>query len=543
MFKNFALILGVLLCVTLSNCRKPLDGIDLTVSMDNIRTVSIWVGNANPQSSNLYPANARVSFSGPDAERIRSLNSSAPLVIKDGYLVLRAGNGEVKTSLDFSVKAEAPGYISSTKAVHYNGEQDLQVRFNLVELANLPNGVSAVEADIIPAANGEVQQLTISTPLVGKQEKAVMTIKAGSVFKKANGALITEPVHITLVHFDDRNDESLLSIPSDGLTPDKIFENGVGSINTATHPLGAVYLDISSKGEPVAGISKPVDIKVELNPDATNLFNPLLQILPGDRLVVIGNEPGLSSWTAQQNSTVSNETTATFNVTSFSTQSWVLTTKSNFCTNTFNLTVESNLTDGVNQHLVEIVNSKNNSLVASGLFTIGNNSVIAIQKLPKISYFIRVWMDATRSEKIGESLVFSNCPNAGKVKITVPLPTMIFDIVSRCTLKKDVNGNQVTYRYSGTLYFRPFPTPGQSTAWRTLGVAVNGVLETNKLEFGKEYDFLATLPQGLNSDLPLTRRKTVVRTDFITVNNRLNTFQYRPGSTNIIPNSICLQIP
>jgi hypothetical protein len=539
MLKKLFLAGTVLLSLFLVNCRKPMADLEFSIGLENIRSVTIWVENANQESPDFYPPGTVLSFSGPDGALVETLNAKVSKTTKEGVSMFLM-NGATKKTLKFNVKAEAPGYISSTKAVEYNGEQDLVVKMKLVELAHPPKGVTLVETILVPNSSGEVGARSLKTPLNDKLEQATLDVAQGTKFRKADGSVITSPVNVLLVHFDNRHEESLSSIPSDGLTPANIRNSaGIDDQSIAADPLGAVHLELRSGTEKVASSTLPLSVTMGLDPASSSLEFPGQTIQPGNELVLIGNQPGSSTWTSEQMTTMSTTSTTTFQVSVFNTTTtWELTTKSNFCTNPFSLTVNANA-DYLEKVWLQILNSSNSKLIAEREVNMVSGEAMQITKLPKVGFYFRMFLDNTKKAQLGQSANFGSCASSGSMTVTLPNPTLTFDIKSRCTLRRDNLGNTLIVPYSGTLYYKLETAPA-TAAYKTLGTATEGVLTTNKLQWDRTYRFKAVLPSDYTNpnNVSLERVKPVVRDQFTTTG--FNSFRF--VGTNIIPESICAQI-
>lgn len=271
-----------------SSCKKPLDGIEISVEPAVMKyTALLQVYDAADAS---VPTGVTISFSGADTKDIYDLSGKKTFVFEKGFLPIglapsRKPAGNI--AITVSALINAPGYLPVNKKVSFregNFEQVLDLP--LVKITNSPKGSSAFTASYDLVNNSLPNALSFATPLSGeKAEQATVTVPYGTVFRDRNNNAITgSALSVQAVHFDTKNIASLNCFPG-GLMPDSVrLQDGTQSPG-AFISAGFVSIDFNIGNTPVKKFDRPINVSVSADPE---LVNPetAQKIQPGDQIPV-----------------------------------------------------------------------------------------------------------------------------------------------------------------------------------------------------------------------------------------------------------------
>jgi hypothetical protein len=308
--RNNAVILAAMLCLFFSACKKPTDGLTLSIAPQLFDyTVAVQFYNAADPAH--PPANISLKIDGKDASGIYEISGNKKLTVVDGFIslgLLSDRNPVQGNPIQFTMQVSAPGYLPLTIPVTI--QQDRKVQFLQVAMVNLttpPAGVSLKKTSIDLNNNTVSSAVSISTPLSqGKQEGVTLIIPAGTQCKDdAGNTMGGNTLAVTLFHFDARTAASLNAYPG-GQRSSSLVKDTTG--NTAAHyfqTAGWVYMQCSLDGKPVASFSQGATAIMDVsgqqwNPKAGRNFGS------GDLLPLYRFIQGTAAWNATGSTVLTN---------------------------------------------------------------------------------------------------------------------------------------------------------------------------------------------------------------------------------------------
>lgn len=178
--------------------------------------------------------------------------------------------------ITFNIVGNIPGYLATSQKVTLVSPGRTQVRVNMVHLDNPPQGVSvARESNIGTAVAGRVENpATVQTP----NNRARIEIPAGIVLRDAGGTPLSGSLDMTVVHFDNTQEEALASFPG-GLMPSVTRLNG-STEEGMFYSAGFVAIELTDASGRQAATFEEGTLSLEAiinpqtyNPETDNLVN------------------------------------------------------------------------------------------------------------------------------------------------------------------------------------------------------------------------------------------------------------------------------
>lgn len=328
LFKIFTISILFAVIFTIGSCKKLsniTDGTKLIIDY-NLITTSFTFKFYDAATGELIGQgedNRSVSLNvyGPNADDIIDITGTQPSTFSsaEGFIAL-AINPDVDISLSnpakFTVVAHLDGYLNNSKSVTVHKEGNHIYDIYLVDVENLPNGVSRVVNNNGHTTNEGVveEDIIVTTP----NGMATITILAGSILKDANGDPCTGTITVNLAHFSNLEHESLQAFPG-GLEANINMPDG-STDNGFFFSAGFISLDVYDEDWDMADsvFVNPVNMQMVV-PEETYNSNTLTGIADGDVIPVWSYEETAGSWDFESNNTIVSTDKGTFEVVS---ESW-----------------------------------------------------------------------------------------------------------------------------------------------------------------------------------------------------------------------------
>ncbi len=169
----------------------------------------------------------KVVFSGEDATKVIDISGLRPdsLHSQHGLLNFAIIPGELPSSSDpvnFSLTAQLPGFLNAVKTFRISKEGNYFYEIRMMDLNNLPEGVSVINTEFITNPDGAViEDITAVTP----DNRTILEIPAGVIFRNENGIVLKGNLRLSLIHFSNVNDDCLQAYPG-GLRSSVLDSNG-----------------------------------------------------------------------------------------------------------------------------------------------------------------------------------------------------------------------------------------------------------------------------------------------------------------------------
>lgn len=324
LFFRFFILALFALSVFFNGCNKvkdPTDGVKLIVNYDLIQTtfslrfVDASTGELIGQDNNKQ---VEVNMEGQHAASIIDISGLQKDLYKSthGFVELAIDPGVVpspESPVKFTVIAKTEGYLNTSLPVELLKSDDNIFEIRMVNLDNPPEGVTKLvsnEGETDP--EGRVKDdLNLITP-GGEVE---LKMKSGTILKNSNGEPLTGQLNISLFHFSNLEDESLMAFPG-GLNANVEMPGGEYE-QVFFFSAGFIALEIADENGKIAEtmLTYPLEVTMEI-PEET--YNPDKQtgVAAGDTLPVWSYEVETGEWTYETSDTVQLSSKGTYEVTS-----------------------------------------------------------------------------------------------------------------------------------------------------------------------------------------------------------------------------------
>jgi|688.fasta_scaffold02723_6 hypothetical protein len=280
--------------------KNPVEGIKIIVNADALSApYEFRVLDAKTGTQANLPDNYKVRVSGPDAALIFSPGGSKAVTVFQGILSFSLRKGLIPSPekpINFTFHFEGSNYLSQDYSVSLVSSESVAKNITLINPNNLPVGSKSQLSNLNTEPDGKVSnESTISIPsAVGKTESASLTISEGTQAKDNSGSILTGTINAQVIHFTP-SAESIASFPG-GLSVNEIIdENGEKVKGGDLSPLGWMKIDMEMGGKKVKTLTKPIDIKMEINESELNEATGL-PYKEGDTLDLLSLSDGDNNW-------------------------------------------------------------------------------------------------------------------------------------------------------------------------------------------------------------------------------------------------------
>jgi len=311
----FLMIACLVLVLTLNSCKKPNEGIALTINETTLTKAPVLLrfANANATSSN-QPGDFDVKITGKDAALVQMDGGSTnDFKASHGFLPLSlTANAAPSASspVTFNVSADIPGYAPITQTITITTDSAKIVDVGVVEYANPPAGTSVL-ATTTPLANGVSAGTTLSLPQrSGMVETAQIKILPGTQMLDADGSAINaSALTSNIVDFSAVSTTSYGAFPG-GFSPTNVIDkagnqvNGGNAINFVS--AGLLSIKMSAAGTQVRHFSQPIQVSMKLNPNTTNFITGN-NIKAGDTVPLWSLTEETGQWKSEGDVTITND--------------------------------------------------------------------------------------------------------------------------------------------------------------------------------------------------------------------------------------------
>lgn len=311
----FLLIMLPLLILSINSCKKPNEGISLTLNESRLTKAPVLLhfANANSNSGN-QPGNFDVKISGKDAALVQmDGGATSNFKASHGLLPLSlTGNAAPSTSapVTFNVSAEIPGFAPIVQTVTITKDTATIVDVGVVEYANPPGG-TAVLVTTSPLSGGISDGATLNVPQrAGMVETAQIKIQPGTqMFDASGGGISAAQLTSSIVDYSAVSPTSYGSFPG-GFSPTNVLDQSGRQVNDGNAinfvSAGLISIKMSAAGTQVRGFSKPIQVSMKLDPNTTN-FVTGSNIKAGDTVPLWSLTEETGQWKSEGNVTITND--------------------------------------------------------------------------------------------------------------------------------------------------------------------------------------------------------------------------------------------
>jgi hypothetical protein len=218
-----------------------------------------------------------IDISGLQKDLYKSTHGFVELALDPG--VEPSADNPVK----FTVVASTEGYLKTSLPVEVLKNDNNIFEIRMVNLDNPPQGVSKVISDEGESdPEGRVKEdLNVVTP----GGEVDLKIKSGTILKNSNGEPLTGQLNISLFHFSNLEDESLMAFPG-GLNANVEMPGGEYE-QVFFFSAGFIALEIADENGKIAEtvLNYPLEITMEI-PEETYNSDKQAGVAAGDTLPV-----------------------------------------------------------------------------------------------------------------------------------------------------------------------------------------------------------------------------------------------------------------
>ncbi|RMG83040.1 MAG: hypothetical protein D6714_10465 [Bacteroidetes bacterium] len=448
------------------------------------------------------PQELEIEILGPDKDKVRSLLGGQEIVPDRNYVnigVRKIETPSVDNPLEITVVAKAPGYIPSIHSFVIHSTDMQFATIPMVKIGQNAPGITTETTSFNVAATGAAQTTKFDSGLdYGKQEKATVTVPEGAKVFNANGKELQGEVEVVMAHFDNRHDVAQKAYAGGANTSKNIIDvDGTDLGPGMIIPYGAMTLDMYVNNEEVKTFSKPLKVKMTLNP---NSINPLTNqpIQEGDEVVVASYLEQTAEWKIETRETVTRnaqgQLEVSYNQPHLST--WVVGAAVPPGCFFFQATVQSPIpafSTVQRFYYVELRDNATNALLSTNFLRLKNNEIVTFFFVPNTTARVDVYDGNSVCEGglIAQSDPLNLCGFVGLINVNDDPAFKVNEI-----LKAHVEVSGICNETTPTLVVAPTLTilykdtdDCDETEWSPLGVVSGGVGTTTKLRVGNHYDF------------------------------------------------------
>lgn len=488
--KSLCISLAIILTLFIGCKKNPLDGVILTLNTDISPVVySIQVFDANPDNTITESENFSVKITGKDAASIFTLDGTKNFKFTKGFLSIMVKPGITPSAskpLQFSVVVRYRNYLKTTIPVFLTKPQKGMVKVPIINTVNPPKGVTVTNTVVSTNTSGALDNdVKIQTPISAeKKETAEINIPKNTQFFDASGKPITGNINVQLVHFDNRNSQSLASFPG-GFTANNVTDAANSSLgNGLFQTAGFVALEMGTDNQEVESFSQPVQVKIGVN---SELKDPSSNqpIQAGNKIPSWSFNSETAEWKQIGDASVSfDATTNSYSADFFTSRRSWYNFDYFFRSCTIETQVQLNYTGEENycKYFIEFENSRFDyySYTQPTFTDLYDGKIITLPWGLPANESIRIrFVNPYTDEEIGVTPYFSSCYGLYTYDVNYQTNNTEFEfsIYGKCPV------NDRIFRPSGWIYYQA----QGSNEWNILGFMSNGRIATRALEAGKTY--------------------------------------------------------
>jgi hypothetical protein len=302
-----AITLLVLVSVIAVRCKKPTDGINVTVNTSNLFHYTALVQVVDP--SGAVPSNLTVTVSGASAAAIYGIDGKKALAAPGGIIAIAVHpkmEPTATTPLTFNLTISGPGYLTLIVPVTISSTQNSQViKANILNLTVATAGVANASSTAAAVGGTVVVPATLTTPTsAGNPESTTITIPAGTKLQDANGTTINaSSVAITANNFNTSQQTAVNLFPGGSLASTNVIDATGATTSGVFIPAGFVNVDMTAGGTAVKKFSTPINLSMTLDP-AYKDPSTGVTLAAGNSVGIYSYSNETGQWKFEQNATV-----------------------------------------------------------------------------------------------------------------------------------------------------------------------------------------------------------------------------------------------
>jgi hypothetical protein len=529
-FLNYSLIPAIILLIAISviaiRCKKPTDGITISVNTSGLFHYTALVQVVD--NSGGVPSGLSVAVSGDDADAVYGLDGKKQLTAPAGIIVAAIHPKMEPTDshpLHFTLRITGAKYLPLVVPITIAADQKSQtIKLPILNLTVNTPGVSAPASTTATAVNGVVATTTTltTTPAAGSVATTSVSLPAGTQLQDANGNAITAS-SVTVSANNFAPSSAITLFPGGSLASTNVVGAGGTVTSAVLMPAGFTNIDMTAGGTAVKKFNAPINVTMTLDPNFKDP-NTGNVIADGTVLAIYSYSTDTGQWKFEQNGTVSNvggNLTLTFQ-TSHLTQ-FMAGAALQLLQNLAVAIVAPWYTPGTSSSVFVVAKVSNGPTydIYSQTFDLNANLTISLDnKLPvpsaTSSITLYFYDSNDHSALLGQVTVTPGSGNS--VSATLSTPAQNNSITLNLQLDcRDAHQKSIVTPPDFYLLYKKTGTP--ATAYEVLGQVHNGTITTKQLVANSQaYDFKAVFndhsKEVINHTVSATNSTTVGGTSF-----------------------------
>lgn len=493
MFKRIMPIISAVMVLLffLIRCqiKNPTENLKLIVNFSPISTV-VAVDVINPQTQGYVTKTVKIRIEGQDKLSVVDVTGKAIQTVSTNTGIASfAITDDVTPTIAQPVKllliVEADGYIKTSKPVTVQNTERQSVTVNLVEIQNLPDGVSGGNSNTgnTNPTTGTTAPIVVETvPETLTDVTAQVDIDPNTVIYDAGGQALSGQLSTSVVYFDGESTESLESFPG-GFTVN-VPNNPEGEDDGTFITAGFVAVEIQDQnGNQAETFSQPVTITMELGDGVINPSTGQPVVL-GDVIPIWSYDEETGQWSYEADGTVQGPNANGKLYVEYQASHlsyWNLDWFWNNCYQSRKIIFDGWLAEYGDLYLVLYGNGFWHDAYISG------DNWIILYYAPNFPLNIKAYAGGPGGVFLGEWTGQMLC-GSGELTLPVQVPdaiknktgSRVFHITGICQNQQDIE-----VRPTAPIWYRLV----SSSSWKYAGLLKDGVLTINGLVFGQSYVF------------------------------------------------------
>lgn len=267
MKKSLYILLAIISVSCWYACTSPLEGVTLQLPVAVKGSNVVVQFKPDNAAAGDLPKDISIKIAGADSLKVVDIVGGRDFAIKQNILSLAAKPGIIPTEkapIEFTVVAEAPGYLKSITSVLLTSVNDLNLTIELTKITTPPVGVTVVQQPATVSNTGTTTAaVSVVTPANnGITEKATVNIPSGVTMKDEAGTPVAGTVNIVV----SKAEASKTDVSVNANDIDKIVDKNNNPINDFTiKPIVGVDVEITNNGnQKVKSFSGEIEVKTEI---------------------------------------------------------------------------------------------------------------------------------------------------------------------------------------------------------------------------------------------------------------------------------------
>lgn len=499
-------LLAVIAAVAVASCTKTEDMLRGTsISVDTgllLNPLNVQIV-ADPNESQV-PSDLDVKVTGPDADKIYTVfgekkmevnvNEADPRIAMLPIGIRRIERVSSADPIEFSLILTAEGYNTVTRNYRITSLEEDMCNIRLLRSDNTADGIQAEKTRFAVTQKGASGSVRFQTRRNAQSEFVQVEVAEGTRMFTADGQQLVGDVDAELAHYNFRVQGVNEMAPASLYSNAAIDKDG-NVLSLSSFDLLAMYtLDMHVASEEVRTFSKPLNVTVQVQADATNPETGE-RIKAGDVIPVWSYNEKAGEWQEETTADITTGTGGTLYATFEQEHLSIWLLGGRFPCRDQSKVIVTNTGQERNgakrYYYVEVFRESDESVLWSDYTRFYNNESIELFAGFTVPVFFRIYSDpeeaCSTQEVLFESDVFNSCGEVIMVDLTEALNRednnveIFVEVAGTCSS----DFNDLVIRPSLPILYRE----NGCETWQPLGWLRNGEGGNQSLVVGKYYDF------------------------------------------------------